>query len=234
MTGNFAVCTAAVLEGRASLGGLLRNWAFTYGGNLVSCVLMAFMASTCATGVGEGAIATAVHKVSAPFAATFCRGLLCNWLVCMAVWMATSADDSDIASKAIGVWFPISGFAAMGFDHSVANMFQIPLGMLLGAKVSVADFIFKNLIPVTLGNVVGGALCVAMLYNTAYGKHASPAHVDQPPDHRPAAASRGRGRWYWADGARTAYEPNPSPAPLANEHGLVPESAGYTRPWAAA
>ena len=121
-------------------------------------------------GVGEGAIATAVHKVSAPFAATFCRGLLCNWLVCMAVWMATSADDSDIASKAIGVWFPISGFAAMGFDHSVANMFLIPFGMFLGAEISIADMIFKNIIPVTLGNAVGGALFVALLYKKAYGK----------------------------------------------------------------
>ena len=234
MTGNFALCTAAVMEGRARLSGLLRSWLVTYSGNFIGAVLLAFLTSIVAAPVAEGAAAIAVAKCSATWAATFCRGLLCNWLVCMAVWMATSANDNDIASKAIGVWFPISGFAAMGFDHSVANMFQIPLGMLLGAKVSVADFIFKNLIPVTLGNVVGGALCVAMLYNTAYGKHGSLANVDQPSDRRPAAASRGRGRWYWADGVRTSYEPNPSPETPVNEHGLVPGNAGYTRPWAAA
>ena len=215
MTGNFAVCTAAVLEGRASLGGLLRNWAFTYGGNLVSCVLMAFMASTCATGVGEGAIATAVHKVSAPFAATFCRGLLCNWLVCMAVWMATSADD--IASKAAAVWFPVCGFAATGLDHSVANMFLIPFGMLQGADISVGDFVFKNLIPATLGNIVGGALCVAGVYKAAYGKPAVAA-VHAPG--APVAVEQnegGPGPFWWMSGSAPQVQQKPAGVELEHD-----------------
>ena len=69
----------------------------------------------------------------------------------------------------VAVWFPISAFVAMGFDHSVANMFIIPLGMLRGADVSVSDFLLKNLLPVTLGNIVGGALCVMGLYGSAFG-----------------------------------------------------------------
>lgn len=69
----------------------------------------------------------------------------------------------------VAVWFPISAFVAMGFDHSVANMFIIPLGMLRGADVSVSDFLLKNLLPVTLGNIVGGALCVMGLYGSTFG-----------------------------------------------------------------
>ena len=168
MTGNFALCTAAVMEGRARLSGLLRSWIVTYSGNFIGAVLLAFLTSIVAAPVAEGAAAIAVAKCSATWAATFCRGLLCNWLVCMAVWMATSADD--IASKAAAVWFPISGFVALGLDHSVANMFLIPFGMFLGAEISIADMIFKNIIPVTLGNAVGGALFVALLYKKAYGK----------------------------------------------------------------
>ena len=141
-------------------------------------------------------VAIATAKCSLPFDVAFVRGILCNWLVCMAVYMASGC--ASLAGKMVAVWFPISAFVALGLDHSVANMFivsyfmqeliihllsylifthltifcqyKIPLGMMRGAQITMGEFITKNLIPVTLGNIVGGALCVMGIYGTAYGK----------------------------------------------------------------
>ena len=215
MTGNFALCTAAVMEGRARLSGLLRSWLVTYSGNFIGAVLLAFLTSIVAAPVAEGAAAIAVAKCSATWAATFCRGLLCNWLVCMAVWMATSADD--IASKAAAVWFPVCGFAATGLDHSVANMFLIPFGMLQGADISVGDFVFKNLIPATLGNIVGGALCVAGVYKAAYGKPAVAA-VHAPG--APVAVEQnegGPGPFWWMSGSAPQVQQKPAGVELEHD-----------------
>ncbi len=85
----------------------------------------------------------------------------------MAIWQQMSAGD--VAGKFVGVVLPISAFVAMGFEHSIANMAFIPFGMLSGAKVSVADFLFKNLLPVTLGNIAAGVVMVAGAYNFIYG-----------------------------------------------------------------
>ena len=98
----------------------------------------------------------------------FVRGILCNWLVCMAVYMASGC--ASMVGKMTAVWFPISAFIALGLDHSVANMFIIPLGMLRGAEITVGQFLMKNLIPVTLGNIVGGALCVMAPFGSTMGK----------------------------------------------------------------
>jgi formate transporter len=76
---------------------------------------------------------------------------------------------TTMAGKMTAVWFPISAFVALGLDHSVANMFILPLGMLRGAKLTVADMLLKNLIPVTLGNIVGGALCVMAPFGRNFG-----------------------------------------------------------------
>ena len=84
-----------------------------------------------------------------------------------AVYMASGC--ASLAGKMVAVWFPISAFVALGFDHSVANMFITPLGMMRGAQVTTSDFLMKNLLPVTLGNIVGGALCVMGLYGSAFG-----------------------------------------------------------------
>ena len=114
------------------------------------------------------AIAIAGAKTSLTFGQAFFRGILCNWLVCMAVWMSAAA--SDAFGKFVAIFLPISAFVAMGFDHSIANMFIIPLGMALGADVSTKAFLLGNLLPVTLGNIVGGGIMVAGLYSAAYGK----------------------------------------------------------------
>lgn len=167
-TGNTALVTASVMEGKTSKGNLVKNWVASYAGNFVGSLLLAYLAFKSGTlGNAPASVAIATAKCGLPFSTAFVRGILCNWLVCMAVYMASGC--ASLIGKMVAVWFPISAFVAMGFDHSVANMFIIPLGMLRGADVSVSDFLLKNLLPVTLGNIVGGALCVMGLYGSAFG-----------------------------------------------------------------
>lgn len=107
------------------------------------------------------------------------RGMLCNWLVCIAVWQANAANT--LGGKAIGVWLPISAFVSMGLEHCVANMFMIPCGMSLGANVTTYEFLVNNLIPVTIGNTIAGATFVGTAYSLAYGslgKRASKAFAN--------------------------------------------------------
>jgi len=168
-TGNTALVTAAVMEGKTTKTDLVKNWVSSYAGNFVGSILLAYLAYRSGTlGNAPASVAIATAKCSLPFETAFVRGVLCNWLVCMAVYMASGC--ASLAGKMVAVWFPISAFVALGLDHSVANMFIIPLGMLRGAQITVGDFIVKNLIPVTLGNIVGGALCVMGIYGTAFGK----------------------------------------------------------------
>ncbi len=112
--------------------------------------------------------AIAEGKVGLTFAQAFFRGLGCNWLVCLGVWLAIASDD--ITGKIWGLWFPIMAFVGLGFEHSIANMFFIPLGMFNGANVSVGQLLFTNLLPVTLGNIVGGAGFVGCIYWWLYGR----------------------------------------------------------------
>lgn len=168
-TGNTALVTAAVMEGKATGKDLIKNWTASYIGNFIGSVLLAYLCFKSGTlGNAPAAAAIAIAKCSLPFDVAFIRGILCNWLVCMAVYMASGC--STMAGKMVAVWFPISAFVALGLDHSIANMFIIPLGMLRGADVSIAQMFTKNLIPVTLGNILGGALFVMAPYGTTFGK----------------------------------------------------------------
>ena len=110
----------------------------------------------------------AKSKTSASFFATFVKGIGANWLVALAVWLAFAAQD--VSGKILAVWFPVMAFVAMGFEHSVANMFFIPTAMLYGSDVSIGTFIFNNLIPATLGNIVGGSILTALIYTKVYGE----------------------------------------------------------------
>jgi len=131
--------------------------------------------------VGAKALAISNGKVNLSWWEAFARGIGCNWLVCLAVWIAISAKD--ITGKIFGIYFPIMAFVASGFEHCIANMYFIPMELLLkGNAIVVAaagmagklnnltpqGFFVNNLIPVTLGNIVGGSLCVATIYWLAY------------------------------------------------------------------
>lgn len=167
-TGNTALVTAAVNEGKAKRGELVKSWVASWLGNFVGSLFLAWLAFSSKTlGDAPAAAAIASAKCSLPFGVAFIRGILCNWLVCMAVYMASGC--SSMAGKMTAVWFPISAFVALGLDHSVANMFIIPLGIMRGAKISVAKMMVKSIIPVTLGNIVGGVFCVMAPFGTTYG-----------------------------------------------------------------
>ena len=90
-----------------------------------------------------------------------------NWIVCMSILMATGSRS--LASKMVAIFFPISAFVMLGLEHSIANLFIVPLGMMRGGQMTTMDFLLKNLLPVTLGNIVGGALCVALSYSSIHG-----------------------------------------------------------------
>lgn len=167
-TGNTALVTGARMEGKTTTSNLIKNWVASYAGNFVGSLLLAYLAYQSGTlGNAPASAAIATAKCSLSFGTAFTRGILCNWLVCMAVYMASGC--ASLAGKMVAVYFPISAFVALGLDHSVANMFIIPLGMMRGAEITVSDFLMRNLLPVTLGNIVGGALCVMGLYGSAYG-----------------------------------------------------------------
>lgn len=169
-TGNTALISAAVFDGRAKVKPMLKNWLFSYFGNLIGSLFVVWLAgaSCCLSGISGGtAIAIASAKVATSFSTSFFRGVLCNWLVCLAVYMQAGAGD--FMGKFFAIWLPISAFVAMGFDHSIANMFLIPMGMKLGAEVTIKQFLL-NLLPVTLGNIVGGVVLVGLVYSLAFGK----------------------------------------------------------------
>lgn len=127
--------------------------------------------------IGGGVVAAsasqiATAKVALPFAEAFFRGVLCNALVCLAIWMCFAAHT--VSGKILAIIFPIAAFVALGFEHSIANMYFIPLGWLLDADgVTLASFL-GNLIPVALGNIVGGSVFVALVYWLAYLRPSQP------------------------------------------------------------
>ena len=178
VTGNMALIPLAVLRRRASLGGLARNWALVLAGNLLGALFVAYFL----------AVQTGVLTADAPLARltaiavakahtethwqVFLRGIGCNWLVCLAVWMALGAQD--IGGKVLAIFFPVMAFVAVGFDHVVANMFFLPAAIFAGVDGigwgdAAANWLFAG-----LGNVVGGGLFVACGYWFLYGRESGP------------------------------------------------------------
>lgn len=199
-TGNILM-VMALLSGKVSFARMIRNWAIVYVGNLAGSLLVVALAylawqwkmGDCA--VGATAYSCAAKKLTLPFGTAFCSGILCNVLVCLAVWLCYGARS--VAGKILAIIFPITAFVALGFEHSVANMYIIPYGMLLArtgeftgspaasaalakfaqSMFTVPNFLVNNLIPVTLGNIVGGGLFVGTVYWFAYlrGENEAPA-----------------------------------------------------------
>lgn len=169
-TGN-NLLTLALMDKKITAKQMLTNWCVVYVGNLIGSVLIAFLLANSglfADAAGERAIAIASSKTSIPFIQAVLRGVGCNVLVVLACWMQAGAKD--MIGKIFAIWFPIAAFVFLGFEHSVANMTYIPLGMLLGADVGIGAFFAGNLLPVTLGNMIGGAVIVPCAYYFAYKK----------------------------------------------------------------
>ena len=181
-TGN-NLLVVPLFSHRIKLKRLLRNWSIVYIGNFVGALLLVFLVYLSgywkinSSKVGITAINIATAKTNLSFVEAFIRGILCNWLVCLAVWL--SLASKEFIGKIFGILFPIMAFVAMGFEHSIANMYFIPLGLLLSnlnplvtsievSNLTWSSFFINNLLPVTLGNIVGGSFFVGFLYWFAY------------------------------------------------------------------
>jgi formate transporter len=162
---------------RVSTGLLMRNLCIVYVANAVGAIGLAGLVALSEHGEMRGgsvettAISIASAKVSMGFAEAFFKGILCNLLVCLAVWLAMAGRS--VTDKVVAIVFPVAAFVAAGFEHCVANMYFIPLGLFLGGEsvpegLSWGSFVTKNLIPVTLGNVLGGAGLVGLIYHVIY------------------------------------------------------------------
>lgn len=183
-TGNCLILIP-VLQGEVAPAAFARNLLVVYLGNALGGLLVAAGAAASRTfdllggGVAAGAIATAAAKCALPFGTALFRGILCNLLVCLAVWMAMAAKDA--AGKVAALFFPIFLFVLCGFEHCVANLYYIPAGLLalgdpawsaLAGEVPAltwGNFLLGNLLPVTLGNLLGG-MALAWAYWAVYLK----------------------------------------------------------------
>jgi formate transporter len=184
-TGN-ALIVMAWAHRRVSTGNLLRNWFIVYIGNFVGAVLTALMLFlsrqyTFGNGaIGLNALNIANHKVGLDFVQALLLGIFCNALVCLAVWLCIGARSAT--DKILAIIFPITAFVAAGFEHSVANMYFIPIGLFIKdgagpefwgqvgqtaadyADLTWGSFLVDNLLPVTIGNIIGGAVMVGLVY----------------------------------------------------------------------
>jgi formate transporter len=179
-TGNFALLPVGLLAGNVKLSRLLRNWMWVYAANLIGSLLYVALFYLAITNfrTGNGGLVadllkqTALKKTVAYAAlggsgwgTAFVKAILCNWMVTIGTMLALSSRST--LGKITAMWLPIMTFFALGFEHSIVNLFVIPSGMVLGAPISLAQFLVWNLLPVTLGNIIAGAFFTgAALYAT--------------------------------------------------------------------
>lgn len=173
-TGNNLIILARC-DGLIGTGALLRNWGVVYAGNFAGAAATAGMISLSGivgpeTGeFAEQARRVAAAKIALPWEQAFMRGILCNTLVCLAIWLCFACHT--VTEKAVAIVFPISAFVTLGFEHSVANMFFLPLGGLAGMPWDAAGMA-ENLAIVTAGNIVGGSGFVGVVYWIVYRRGA--------------------------------------------------------------
>lgn len=180
-TGN-NLMVSSVLQREITFSTMMKRWGLVYFANFIGSIFLAllfYFSGIWKMGdgaLGKYAISVALKKVNLPFLEALVRGIGCNWLVCLAVWMALASRQ--IIGKIFAIFFPIMGFVAIGFEHSIANMYFIPSGIFLASiydagllrELNWVSFFVKNLFPVTIGNIIGGAVFVGMSYWSAYLK----------------------------------------------------------------
>jgi formate/nitrite transporter len=188
VTGNFALLPVGVMAGTVRVTKLLRSWSWVCLGNLIGSVLYAglfyLVITNWRTGNG-GAVADllkqAAQKKTLAYAAlgysgwgtALVKAVLCNWMVTIGAVLALASKST--VGKIAAMWLPIMTFFALGFEHSVVNMFLIPSGMMLGASISVGQALFWNLLPVTLGNLFAGTFLTGMALYATYPTKLAPA-----------------------------------------------------------
>ena len=186
LTGVFALVPLALFDKRpgATFNGLLKNWGLVALGNLLGALTTAVLigiawtfAFTTEPGAAGQAIAKAAEARTLGFAehgaagwlTVFVKGILCNWMV--SVGVVGAMLSKDVIGKVIAMWMPILIFFGLVFEHAVVNMYLFPLGMMMGAPITIADWLIWNEIPVILGNLVGGLLLTGMVL---YATHLKP------------------------------------------------------------
>ena len=188
----------ATFTGAVTYRQMLRSWLIVFIGNLIGSLAIVLLVHLSGHwlgnngAVGVKALAIANAKVNLTFTQAFASGMLCNILVCLAIWLCYSARS--VADKIMAIIFPITAFVAMGFEHSIANMYFIPAGLLLKTNAAItgqlADmdfsnlnlygFVVRNLVPVVAGNMIGGAIFVGTVYWILYLRTPSAATEQQP------------------------------------------------------
>jgi formate/nitrite transporter len=181
VTGSFAVTTLAAVDDRKSWSQVTANLTWVFLANLIGSIVYGVLLYVVLTDMGTGApsgIAAKIVSIAeaktigyashgfAGLVTVFVKAILCNWMVCLGVVMAMTSHST--VGKIVAMWLPVITFFAQGFEHSVVNMFMIPTGMLLGAKVSFSDWWLWNQIPVTLGNLVGGFVFTGLFLYWTY------------------------------------------------------------------
>jgi len=187
VTGSFAIVPLARLEGKATWNAVIANWSWVFVANLLGSLAFGVLIAISLTNMGKVEVSGVAARIvavaeaktianaaigTAGMVSVFVKAILCNWLVCLGVVMAMTSTST--VGKIAATWLPIFLFFALGFEHAVVNMFVIPTGMLLGAKVSLSDWWLWNQIPVTLGNIVGGFVFTGLALYATY-KPAKPA-----------------------------------------------------------
>ena len=172
-TGNTAYFIPPVLSKKLQVQDMLKNWTLVYIGNFVGAIFVAYFLTYQTDLFAKGPWLDAIYhiaekKTAAPFYKVFLKGIGANWFVALAMWMAYAGKD--VISKMIGIWFPVMAFVTIGYEHSIANMFFIPTAIFYGSPVTWTQFIINNLIPATLGNIVGGAVMVGFFYWYVYDR----------------------------------------------------------------
>jgi formate/nitrite transporter len=195
-TGN-CLLSMGWLNGNLNTRKVLNNWTLVYAGNFIGSLFLVWMMYSSdiwgghGSQIGAHAVSIAYKKTHLTFMEAFTRGMGCNWLVCLAVVIVAAGQDTT--GKILGAWFPVMAFIASGFEHCIANMFIIPAGLVAMLDPAVAEvvisnhptwdlsslnlytFFVHNLLPVTLGNIVSGAVLVGGIYWYLYVKDTKPA-----------------------------------------------------------
>ncbi|MCM1450168.1 MAG: formate/nitrite transporter family protein [Clostridiales bacterium] len=167
-TGNNALLVPAYMRRHATIRDMLLNWTIVYLGNFIGALLFTYflvysVGLISAHPYQQAITSIGIAKTSMPWITVFLKGIGANWCVCLAVWLAMSGKT--LLEKSLGCWLPVMAFVALGYEHSIANMFYIPAAMLEGASIDIANALWKNLLPATLGNIAGGAILVGWLHS---------------------------------------------------------------------
>lgn len=192
-TGNFAILPVGIVRGRTGYAAMLRNWSWVYLGNFLGCIFVGFLLSVMLTEafiqdagpLGAKIMAVArsktlvyEHAGAAGWWTAFVKGILCNWMVAMGTVLGLSSTSTT--GKIAAIWLPVATFFALALEHSVVNMFVIPTAILLGAGIGGTQWLFWNQLPVTLGNIVGGALLTGLLLHYCNAAQPAPAKEASP------------------------------------------------------